>query len=97
MRAGQHILAGIAALGLVSTSALAEQNKSGMVTQIDRLKGTITIQQMQSGTVGTSGGVVQEFKVSNGGMLEPIHAGDKVNFSTTDSADRPTIEKIQKQ
>ena len=96
MRAGQHILAGIAALGLVSTSALAEQ-KSGMVTQIDRLKGTITIQQMQSGTVGTSGGVVQEFKVSNGGMLEPIHAGDKVNFSTTDSADRPTIEKIQKQ
>ena len=46
---------------------------------------------------GRSGGVVQEFKVSNGGMLEPIHAGDKVNFSTTDNADRPTIEKIQKQ
>ena len=97
MRAGQHILMGIAALGLVSTAALAEQNMSGMVTQIDRLKGTITIQQTQSGTVGASGGAVQEFKVGNGGMLEPIHAGDKVKFSTTGSGDRPTIDKIEKQ
>jgi Cu/Ag efflux protein CusF len=87
----------LATLSLLGTAAFAQQSLTGMVTQIDRLKGTITIQQMQSGTVGASGGVVQEFKVNNGGMLEPIHAGDKVNFSTSGNADRPTIDKIQKQ
>ena len=87
----------LATLSLLGTAAFAQQSLTGMVTQIDRLKGTITIQQMPSGTVGASGGVVQEFKVNNGGMLEPIHAGDKVNFSTSSNAERPTIEKLQKQ
>jgi hypothetical protein len=64
-----------------------------MITQIDRLNGTIAIQQPQDGTIGASGGsgTVKQYKVQ-GVSLDAVHAGDQVSF--TQSGD--TITKIEK-
>ncbi|MFB9263843.1 copper-binding protein [Bradyrhizobium erythrophlei] len=97
MRAGKIALTSLLGAGLVTSAALAQQSLSGMVTKIDRLAGTISIQQSQGGTVGTTGGVIQDFKVTNGAMLEPIHAGDKVSFSTSESGGKTMIDKLEKQ
>ncbi len=97
MRAAKIALTSIVAAGLVTSAVLAQQSLSGMVTKIDRLNGTIAIQQPQGGTVGGTGGVIQEFKVTSGAMLESVHAGDRVSFSTTESSGGKTIDKLQKQ
>ena len=82
-----------AALAFIGSAALAQDAKTGMVTQIDRLNGTIAIQQPQDGTVGASGGsgTVKQFKVQ-GVSLDALHAGDQVTF--TPSGD--TVTKIEK-
>ena len=91
------VLAGSAALALVSSVALAQQALTGTVTQINRISGTIVIQQTQGGTVGaSSGGAAQEFKVQ-GPSLDTLHAGDKVTFSATDTGGTKTITKLEKQ
>jgi hypothetical protein len=89
------VLAGFAATSLFMSVASAEQSMSGMITKIDRLNGTVAIQQTQSGTVGANTGGATEFKVQDAGALENVHAGDRVTFSTGDDA--KTITKIQKQ
>jgi len=83
-----------AALAFIGSAALAQDAKTGMVTQIDRLNGTIAIQQPQDGTVGASGGsgTVKQFKVQ-GVSLDALHAGDQVTF--TPSGD--TVTKIEKK
>ena len=96
MRAVKIVLTSLAAVSLVTSAALAEQS-SGMVTKIDRLAGTITIQQTQGGTVGAAGGAVQEYKVPKTQSLEAFHAGDKVTFSATESGGAKTIDKLEKQ
>ncbi len=82
-----------ATLAFIGSAALAQDAKTGMVTQIDRLNGTIAIQQPQDGTVGTSSGsgTVKQFKVQ-GVSLDALHAGDQVSF--TESGD--TVTKIEK-
>jgi len=82
-----------ATLAFIGSAALAQDAKTGMVTQIDRLNGTIAIQQPQDGTVGTSSGsgTVKQFKVQ-GVSLDALHAGDQVSF--TQSGD--TVTKIEK-
>ena len=85
-----------AALALIgSAAALAQDAKTGMITQIDRLNGTIAIQQPQDGTVGTSSGIgtVKQYKVQ-GVSLDALHAGDQVSFTATQSGD--TVTKIEK-
>jgi hypothetical protein len=82
-----------AALAFIGSAAFAQDAKTGMVTQIDRLNGTIAIQQAQDGTVGASGGSpVKQFKVQ-GVSLDALHAGDQVSF--TQSGD--TVTKIEKK
>ena len=83
-----------ATLAFIGSAALAQDAKTGMVTQIDRLNGTIAIQQPQDGTVGTSSGSgsVRQFKVQ-GVSLDALHAGDQVSF--TQSGD--TVTKIEKK
>jgi Cu/Ag efflux protein CusF len=91
-------LAGAAALGMLVSTAFAEDNITGTITKIDRLNATIAIQQTQGGTVGgSSGGMVREFKVKDAGLLESVHAGDRVNFSTAEGHDSQTITKLKKQ
>jgi Cu/Ag efflux protein CusF len=97
MNAAKIALTSLAAASLITSAALAQQSMSGMVTKIDRLTGTIAIQQTQTGTVGAAGGAVQEYKVPKGQSLEAFHAGDKVKFSATESGGSKTIDKLERQ
>ena len=99
MKIPKIVLASSAALAFISAAALAQQvtTGTGTLTVIDRIHGTVAIQQTQSGTVGAStGGVATEFKVK-GVSLDAVHAGDKVTFSATETEGTKTITKIEKQ
>lgn len=94
MRAAKIVMTSLAAASLITSAALAQQSMSGMVTKIDRLRGTISIQQTQTGTVGAAGAAIQEYKVPKGQSLEAFHAGDRVKFTTSDSDGGKTIDKL---
>jgi Cu/Ag efflux protein CusF len=97
MKIAKIMLAGTTVLTLVSSVALAEQPLTGRITKLDRISGTVAIQQTQSGTVGANaGGAAEEFKVQDGVSLEPWHAGDRVSFSTSETGGVKTITKLQK-
>ena len=83
---------------LIPAVASAQQALKGTVTTIDRISGTIGIQQMQSGTVGagTGGATEQQFKAPDG-ALDKLHAGDKVTFSFGESGGKKIIAKIERQ
>ncbi len=98
MRPAKIILASVTAVIVLTSAALAQQAANGMVTQIDRLSGTIAIQEIQSGTVGASGGgASQQFKVQDAQLLDNFHAGDRVTYSTTENNGVKTITKMQRQ
>ena len=86
MRLAKMVLAGM--FTVISSVALAQQALTGTVTTIDRINGTIAIQQTQSGTVGANtGGATEQYKVQ-GISLDTLHAGDKVTFSVSESGGR---------
>jgi Cu/Ag efflux protein CusF len=98
MKFANIVIAGTAALTIISSSALAQQTLTGTVTRIDRVNGTVAILQAQSGTVGAAGGgTAEEFKVQNGASLDAVHAGDRVNFSATGTSGTKTITKLERQ
>ncbi|WP_315830993.1 copper-binding protein [Bradyrhizobium prioriisuperbiae] len=99
MTIARIILAGAVALTIISPAARAEQDLTGMITKIDRISGTITIQRTQSGTVGSaSGGAAEEYRAQSGVSLDVVHAGDNVTFSTTDTGGgMKSVTKLQKQ
>jgi Cu/Ag efflux protein CusF len=94
MKLAKMILAG-AMLAAIPSVTLAQQSLTGTITGIDRLNGTSAIQQTQSGTVGASGGgaTEQQFKAQEG-LLDTVHAGDKVAFSVSEIDGKKTITKI---
>ena len=57
MKIAGTMMAAAAALSIAATSASA-QERTGMVTRIDRLSGTITIKGVPSGTVGATVDIV---------------------------------------
>ena len=81
---------------IISTAALAQQNLTGTVTKVDEQKGTITIQQTQSGTVGGSG-AAREFKAQDGLLFDALQPGDKVTFTVSEVNGTKTITKLNKQ
>jgi Cu/Ag efflux protein CusF len=96
MRLAKMILAG-SMLTVISSVTLAQQALTGTVTTIDRINGTIAIQQTQSGTVGAnSGGATEQYKVQ-GVSLDTLHAGDKVTFSVSELGGKKTITKLEQQ
>jgi Cu/Ag efflux protein CusF len=97
MKLAKRILA-CSMLMVIPSMALAQQALTGTITTIDRISGTIGIQQVQGGTVGAgSGGATeQQFKAPEG-ALEKLHAGDKVTFSVGESGGKKTITKIQSE
>jgi Cu/Ag efflux protein CusF len=96
MKIARIILAGSAALTIVGSAALAEP-LTGRITKLDRINGTVAIQQTQSGTVGANtGGAAEEFKVRDGVSLDTWHAGDRVAFSVTETDGIKTITKLEK-
>ena len=93
------ILAGAAVITMLASSAFAD-DMTGMVTRIDRLNGTISIQQTQTGTVGAgtgSAGALQEYKAKDAAMLDAVHAGDRVSYTATETNGTGTLTKLQKQ
>lgn len=99
MRLAKTILAG-SILTIISSVTLAQQALTGTVTMVNRISGTITIQpaqtgeQPQGGTVGAN--TAEHFKVQTG-MLNTVHAGDKVKFSVSEAGGAKTITKLEKQ
>ena len=97
MKTAKMISAGGAALAIFSSAALAQQPPTGMITEVNRLNGSIAIRQMQDGTVGANSATPTErFKVQ-GVSLDDFHAGDKVTYSVTETGGNKTITKLQKQ
>lgn len=99
MGTAKFVLAGAAVVTMLTSSAFAD-DMTGMVTRIDRLNNTISIQQTQKGTVGGStggAGALQQFKAKDAGMLDTVHAGDRVTYSATDTDGTGTLTKLQKQ
>ena len=97
MKIAGMIMAATVALSVVGTSALAQQMRTGMVTRIDRISGTITIRDMPDGTTGANAGAAtEEFKVQDGARLNALHAGDRVSFAVSDTAGTKTLTKIDK-
>jgi Cu/Ag efflux protein CusF len=95
----KFILAGAAFITMLASSAFAD-DLTGMVTRIDRLNNTISIQQTQKGTVGGSAGgagTLQQFKAKDAAMLDAVHAGDRVTYAATDNNGTGTLTKLQKQ
>jgi len=87
-----------AIFGMLASVAFGADNMTGMITKIDRLNNTVAIQETQSGTVGANGGgAVLEFKAKDAGMLESVHAGDRVSFSAAETNGTKTLTKLQKQ
>jgi Cu/Ag efflux protein CusF len=98
MKLAKSMIAGTAALTILGSTAFAQQPLTGTVTRINRINGTIAIQQTQSGTVGAGGGgAAEEYKVQSGTSLEAVHAGDRVNFSATGTGGTKTITKLDRQ
>ena len=95
MNLATMILAG-AMLALIPSVTLAQQSLEGTVTSIDRPSRTIGIQEIQSGTVGASGGgaTEQQFKAPQG-VLDTVHPGDEVIFSASEIDGNKTITKIE--
>jgi Cu/Ag efflux protein CusF len=92
------IMAATAALSIIGTSALAQQARTGMVTRIDRISGTVSIKDIPDGTVGANtGAAAEEFRVQDGARLHALHAGDRVTFTVTETAGTKTITKIDRQ
>jgi Cu/Ag efflux protein CusF len=97
MKLAKLLLTGSLLMGL-PVLASAQQALTGTITTIDRISGTVGIQQVQGGTVGASSGgaTEQQFKAPEG-ALEKLHAGDKVTFSVTESGGKKTITKIESE
>ncbi|WP_424630259.1 copper-binding protein [Bradyrhizobium sp. SYSU BS000235] len=115
MTTAKTILAGTAALAILSSAAFAQDAKqeskqepkqaaqqdsqTGILTKIDRIHGTVTIQREdKESTVGSSAGAAgEDFKAQRGLSLEDVHAGDKVKYSATGTGEGRTITKLEKQ
>jgi Cu/Ag efflux protein CusF len=98
MKLAKILMAGTAALTIVSSAALAQQTQTGTVTLVDRISGTVVIEQSQSGTVGAgTGGAAEEFKMKDAAALDAVHAGDRVSFSASQSGGTKTITKIDRK
>jgi Cu/Ag efflux protein CusF len=97
MKLAKLILAG-AVFATVPSIALAQQSQTGTVRVINRLDGTIAIRQTQDGTVGANGGgaMEQQFAAS-ASLLDSVHAGDRVTFTTSEAGGKKTITKIERE
>jgi Cu/Ag efflux protein CusF len=97
MKLAKLILAG-AMLATVPSIALAQESSTGTVRMINRLSGTIAIQQTQNGTVGAGGGgaTEQQFNAP-AAILDSVHAGDRVTFTVSENGGKKTVTKIERQ
>jgi Cu/Ag efflux protein CusF len=97
MKTPKVLLAATALVLLSCSGALAQQSMTGTISKVDEAGGKIAIQQSQSGTVGSSSGAAEEFKVQDGLVFNAVKPGDKVSFTVTESRGVKTITKLEKQ
>jgi opacity protein-like surface antigen len=98
VKIAKMILAAAFAVPLIGSAAFAQQPLTGTVVQIDRINGTVSIRQTQSGTTGSnSNGAAEQFKAPSGFSLDTLHAGDTVTFSVTEAGGSKTITKLEKK
>jgi Cu/Ag efflux protein CusF len=98
MKIARVISVGAAVFVIVSSAALAQQARTGTITEINRLNNTVAIRQTQDGTVGANtGAAAEEFKIGNGVSLEALHAGDSISFSASGADGTKTITKIERR
>jgi Cu/Ag efflux protein CusF len=98
MNIAKIVLAGIAAVSIGSSGALAQQALTGTISRVDEANGKIAIQQTQSGTVGANtAGAAEDFTVQDGLMFNAFQVGDKVAFTVNEVGGVKTITKLQKQ
>ena len=89
------ILAG-GILAAIPALALAQEPRTGTIVTIDRISGTIGVEQTQTGTVGAAGGGAfeQTYKAPDD-ALQRLHAGDRVTYSVSEIDGKKTITKIE--
>jgi Cu/Ag efflux protein CusF len=98
MKITTFLLAGTATLAILTSTALAEDELKGQVTQVNRLNNTVAIRPIQDGTVGANtAGAEQQFKVKDGVSLEDLHAGNRITYSMTETGGAKTITKFKVQ
>lgn len=98
MKIADIMIAGTAALTILGSAALAQQTLTGTVTRVDRINGTVAIQQAPAGTVGAgTGGASEVFKVQDTASLATVHAGDRVGYAVTGSGALKTIARIERR
>jgi hypothetical protein len=84
MKIASILLAGTLVLG-VSVAARADDQQTGLVTQLNRLNNTISIKRVQSGTVGANiSAAAENFRVREGLSTDNLHAGDRISFQSSD-------------
>ena len=97
MNLAKIAIAGIAAVTLLNSVALAQQTAKGTITRIDRVNGTVTIQQTPVGTVGAAGtGATEQYKVQDRALLDTVHAGDRVTFTSTGTGSAQTVTRFER-
>lgn len=98
MKSAKFLLAGAAALTILSAAAFAQDDQTGQVTRVNRLDNTVAIRPIQNGTVGaTAAGSEQEFKVKDGVSIEDLHAGNRITYSTTETGGTKMLTKFKVQ
>lgn len=94
MRLRQIMLAGAMAVTLAGAGlAHADQTISGLLTVVDRTTGEIVVKRDEAGTVGSTTGATEKFKMQDG-IPESLHAGEKVTISYTESGGVKTATKV---
>jgi hypothetical protein len=87
-----------AAITMLGSAALAEDELKGQVTQVNRLNNTVAIRPIQEGTVGANtAGSEQQFKVKDGVSLEDLHAGNRITYSVMDTGGTKMVTKFKVQ
>ena len=89
MKAARMTLVTVAALAWSLPALAAEQGGTGVVTGINRLNGTVG--------ANAPAAAAEEFKVKDNAMIENVHAGDRVTFSTAEGGGTKTIIKLDRQ
>jgi Cu/Ag efflux protein CusF len=98
MKIARVLLIGAGAFAITGAAALAQQPRTGTITEVNRLNNTVAIRQTQNGTVGANtNGASEHFKIPGGTSLEALHAGDHVSYSATESGGTKTLTKIDRQ
>ena len=82
------------AITLAVTSASAQQANKGTITKVDEANGTISIQQLSTGS-GDLGSA--DFRVQDGLMFNAVQSGDKVTFTYETMNGAKTITKLTKE